>query len=252
MAHRNSSNLQPFLDRLNLRSRLLKEEQEAVLNLPVYAAQVRPNEDHVALGEMTDHATFVVSGVLGRFDQNANGERQITALHIAGDMADLNSVVEPRATSALQALSTTTILQVPHRPIREMTARYPALAEAFWRDCMVDAAVLAQWVVNLGRRSAAARIAHLLCETATRCRQGDDKQALRFDFPLTQAQLADATGLTSIHVNRTLKTLSGTVAVAQKSVDILDWDALAARGDFNRTYLQADIRPSERLRIMAA
>jgi CRP-like cAMP-binding protein len=238
---------------LNLRSVLLREEQDAVLNLPGYATQVKTNVDHVSLGEVTDHATFIVDGVLGRFGQNADGERQITALHIAGDMANLQSVVEPRATSALQALSTTTILRVPHQALREMTAKYPALAEALWRDCMVDGAVLAQWVVNVGRRSAEARIAHLLCETATRYRRGGERQALEFEFPLTQYQIGDATGLTSVHVNRTLRGgLKDLVSLARRTVRILDWDRLARRGDFEADYLQTDIVPSERLRIVPA
>jgi CRP-like cAMP-binding protein len=109
-----------------------------------------------------------VDGLVGRFDQNSLGARQITAFHIAGDMADLHSVVQPKATSALQALSTTTLLQVAHRDLRGIAARYPAIAEALWRDCIVDGAILAQWIVNVGRRDSKTRIAHLLCETAVR------------------------------------------------------------------------------------
>ncbi len=101
-----------------------------------------------------DHSSYVVAGMIGRFGQNSRGDRQITALHIKGDMADLHSVVQPTATSALRALSTSTILEVPHAKLRHVSGANPAIAEAFWRDCMVDSMVLAQWVVNVGRRDA--------------------------------------------------------------------------------------------------
>jgi CRP-like cAMP-binding protein len=160
--------LQRFLDRLLGRSVLSHEEQQAVLGLPTRTIQVGINRDFVGLDEVVDQVSLVVDGLVGRFDQNSLGARQITAFHIAGDMADLHSVVQPKATSALQALSTTTLLQVAHRDLRGIAARYPAIAEALWRDCIVDGAILAQWIVNVGRRDSKTRIAHLLCETAVR------------------------------------------------------------------------------------
>jgi CRP-like cAMP-binding protein len=215
---------------------------------------VSANHDFVRLDEMVDHCCVIVEGVAGRFGQNAQGARQITAFHIAGDMPNLHSLVQPRATSALQALTTTTILKIPHRVLRVVAARYPAVAEAFWRDCMVDAAILSQWVVNVGRRDAKTRIAHLLCETAVRFGANGRSDAAGFEFPVTQVHLADATGLTSVHVNRTLKALKsdGAVDVATRMVRILNWDLLARLGDFDPDYLQTDIRPEERIRIVGA
>lgn len=244
----NRAALQVFLDRLNLRSHLTPVEQQAVLDLPAFPADLKANIDHVALGELTEFASLVVTGVLGRFGQNARGDRQITALHIPGDMANLQSVVEPRATSALQALSRMMILKVPHQALRSAAARHPALAEALWRDCMVDAAILSQWVVNIGRRDAAGRIAHLLCETATR-RGVREIQALSFEFPLTQIQIADATGMTSVHVNRTLKALRSVVTLAGRTAHVLDWPQLVRLADFDPAYLQRAMEPGGRLRI---
>lgn len=84
--------------------------------------------------------------MVGRFGQTSEGARQITALHTAGDGLDLHSLVLPKDQYALQALSTATILRIPHAALRALAARYPAVAEAFWRDCSVDAAIAAQWV----------------------------------------------------------------------------------------------------------
>ncbi|MEH6664750.1 MAG: Crp/Fnr family transcriptional regulator [Brevundimonas sp.] len=247
MPHR--SNLQLFLGRLTSRSLLHTDEQQAILDLPAYASQVSGNQDFVCLGETSDFACLVAAGLVGRFGQNAEGGRQITALHIPGDMADLHSVVQPRAGSALQALTTTTILRIPHDAIRRVAARYPAVAEAFWRDCMVDAAILSQWVVNVGRRNARTRMAHLICEAATRSRKDGESQALTFQLPMTQAHLADSTGMTAVHVNRTLKSLVDVVKFSGSTVHIHDWDRLAATGEFDPGYLQIAAEPAERLRI---
>ena len=244
----NRHNLQKFLDRLTRRSVLTREEQEAVLGLPAFASHVQSNRDFVRLGEQLDHSCLVVAGYVGRFDQNANGARQITALHVPGDMADLHSVVQPEATSALQALSTATILRIPHSSVRETAACYPAIAEALWRDCMVDSAILAQWVVNVGRRDAKCRIAHLLCEIATRLGVAPAKGEIMFPFPVTQTQLADVTGLTAVHVNRTIQAMRREeLADVRVNARIFDWDALVEVGEFDADYLQVKVKPQRRL-----
>lgn len=243
--------LQRFLDRLMARSILTEQEQQAVMALPTRRVRYNASHDLVRLGEQVSHACFVAEGLVARFDQNAKADRQITSLYIAGDMASLLSVVQPTATSALMALSDATVLHVPHQGIREAMARHPALAEAFWRDCMVDAMIHAQWVVNVGRRNARSRIAHLLCEMGYRYGATRDGSPAFFRLPMTQSHLADATGLTPVHVNRTLKALaSDGVSFRAKSVRVEDWDVLAEVGDFDSGYLQANIQPQERLRIV--
>jgi CRP-like cAMP-binding protein len=251
MLQQTSSDLQPFLDRLTSRSVLSDAEQEAILGLPTRAFQAARGEDFVQLAERVHHACFIVDGFVGRFDQNSNGARQITAVHIPGDMPDLLSVVQPTATSALQALSTTTILQIPHHNLRQVAGSHPAIAEAFWRDCMVDAMIMAQWVVNVGRRNAQARIAHLLCEMAVRTKADLTKDQVRFDLRMNQDNLADATGLTAVHVNRSLMALREIgVTFRSGTVRVEDWMRLVNFGDFDPSYLQADIEPAERIRIV--
>ena len=250
----NRPNLQPFVDRLTSRSVLSEEEQQSVLNLPGYAEQVQSNRDFVPLGAHVDHVCLVIAGIVGRFDQNGEGTRQITAMHVPGDMCDLHSVVQPMPTSALQALSVATILRVPHAAIRATAARYPAVAEALWRDCMVDAAILSEWVVNVGRRDAKTRIAHLLCEMATRLHAAAGGNDFMVDFPVTQTQLAEATALTAVHVNRTLQSLraDGLIEWHQRIIRMPRWDALMERAEFDPAYLQAQLQPEQRLRIVQA
>ena len=252
MVQLSTSDLQPFLDRLISRSILTAEEQEAILGLPTTAFKAGRNEDFVKLGEPVRHCSFIVAGIVGRFDQNSNGERQITAVHLAGDIPDLLSVVQPKPTSALQALSATTILRIKHQALRDVAARHPAIAEAFWRDCTVDAMVMAQWLVNLGRRDAKARLAHLLCELALRLKADVSAQQVEFRLAMTQEHIANVTGLSLIHVNRSLMALRGIGTQFRSGVvSIQNWQHLQHLGDFDPTYLQLDLRTDQRLRIVA-
>jgi CRP-like cAMP-binding protein len=117
-------------------------------------------------------------------------------------------------------------------------ADYPNIALAFWRDCVVDAAILSKWSLNLGRASARQRIAHLLCELSLRYGAiGGD--SLRFDFPATQIHIGDATGLTNVHVNRIIREIGedGLARVRGGRVEILDFLSLAKEGDFDDAYL---------------
>lgn len=249
---RSDHDLQLFVDRLTARSVLTVEEQQAILALPTHRTELRAKQDFVHDGdEEVTHSSFIASGLVGRFGQTVTGARQITAFHIPGDMADLHSAVRPVGVGGLTALYDTTILHVPHAAIRRLAAHYPAVAEAFWRDCMLDAAILMQWVVNVGRRDARTRIAHILCEMSIRF--GGDRQIL-LDYPFfaTQDQLADAVALTNVHVNRSLKALrtEGLATFRHGAVEIHDWKRLAEVGEFDSAYLVADTAPERQKRLI--
>ena len=252
MLQQKQPDLQPFVDRLTSRSTLSPDEQAAIMGLPIRMVEIAPNHDLVRLGERTDHAAFVASGLVARVGQTSQGAKQITALHIAGDMPDLLSVVQPAAAFALEALSTTTVLRVPHAAIKQVLARYPAIAEALWRHSAVEANILAQWLTNTGRRNAKGRLAHLLCEMAIRCGKRKVKGSIVYNLPMTQVHFADATGLTPVHVNRSLKALKEVgVADSHKTVRIEQWDKLANVADFDSGYLQTECTPDDRIRILA-
>ena len=240
MTHNSASAIQLFVNRLDERSRLTRDEAGALLGLRGYSMLARNDTDIVSPGDATDHACLVVDGLVGRFGIVVEGRRQITALHIPGDMCDLHSVVAPNASWALQALAPTAVLRVPHRQLREIATAHPRIAEAFWRDCSVDASVLSQWVVNVGRRSALSRLAHLLCEMGVRLERAGLGSRHAFRLRATQTQLGDATGLTPVHVNRTMRALRADgVTMRGFEVRIADWDRLAEIGDFDEGYLRA-------------
>jgi CRP-like cAMP-binding protein len=219
-----------------------------LLGLAGQSREIAAHVDFVRQGMPVDHACLVVSGLVGRFGQNRRGVRQITCLYIPGDMADLPSVVTPKSAWGLAALADTTILRIAHVDLRRLANSFPGIAEAFWRDCVADGSLFSQWVVNVGRRDAVSRVAHLICEMAMRCEQAGQGDRRSFRLPLTQTDLGDATGMTNVHANRTLKDLRERSVVEFRSgmVTIRDWDQLVKIGQFDAGFLLLD-GPSPRI-----
>lgn len=246
------TDLQPFLDRLTSHSRLNEAEMDSILGLSQRSFNVGANEELVALGESVEQITVVIDGMLARFGVSDEGDRQFTALAVHGDAPDLTTVVLRGDTVPLMTLTQSTIVRVPHSALRAIAARYPAVAEAFWRHCSIDASITASWVINVGRRPTRARICHLLCELAVRLKINNKGRQVRLPFPLTQTQLADAVGVTTIHVNRILGMLrdDGVVHISGRMARIPDWEMLVKEGQFDRSYLKNDFGPGERLRIV--
>jgi CRP-like cAMP-binding protein len=240
--------LQRFVHRLTARSILTDEEKSALLALRGQVTQVDAHADFVQLGERVDHSCLIVKGLVGRFGQSFEGTRQITGLYLRGDMADLASVVSPKSPFGLEALTATTILRVPHADLRRVATEHPGIAEALWRDCVAEGSIFSEWVINVGHRDAMSRLAHLFCEMAIRSEGAGLGDRSLFTLPLTQNDLADATGLTAVHVNRTLKELriQGIVEVRSGNVTVPDWDRLVAAGDFDPGYMLLE-GPSPRI-----
>jgi CRP-like cAMP-binding protein len=228
-----------FLRRLGARSSLTDREREAVLSLSGEPERISAHRDFVRLGEETQHSCLIVDGLVARFAQLEDGSRQIVSLHVPGDMVDLYSLILPRAPSPLHALTASIIIKVPHSALRRLAFKHEGLSAAIWRDCVVDGAIMAQWLVNIGRKNARSRLAHLICEMAVRYAQVGQVENGSFLFPVTQEQLGDATGLTPVHVNRSLKSLreEGLIQWIKARVTVLDWDRLSDAGEFSADYL---------------
>ncbi|MES2904061.1 MAG: Crp/Fnr family transcriptional regulator [Pseudomonadota bacterium] len=228
-----------YLRRLVLRSDLTAGEQAAIATLPGEFTEIGPQRDMVSPGRTMNYACLVVTGLAARFDQLANGQRQFTALHIPGDMCDLHSVPAPVAGWGIQALTSTLYLKVPHLALRALIDNHPALALAFWRDTIVDASILSKWISALGRRSAEARLAHLLCEVAIRLEQSGEGTRRQFRLRATQIHIADFLGISTVHVSRSLQSLRarGLVEVQDYTYLLPDFPALAHFAEFDPTYL---------------
>lgn len=227
-----------WLRRLEMRSPLTDFDRETVMGLPGQVRRYASSRDVVRLGERTHSSCLVVDGIVARFGQTSEGHRQLTALYIPGDMADLHSAVLPVVSAPLQSTVSATIYTVSHDILRRAAERSPTLARAFWRDCVADAQIASEWLLNVGRRGALAKLAHLLCELS--CRYGAIGLPNReFSLNLTQTHIGESLGLTGVHVNRMMRALRdrGLVATEGTVLRILDWHGLVGVGDFDPGYL---------------
>ena len=190
-------------------------------------------------GDKPDHVHVMVEGWAARAKILPDGSRQITAFLLPGDFCDLHVTILGEMDHSILALTDARIAYVPHSEMEELPRRRPELVRAFWWATLVDEAVLRSWVINVGRRSAYERIAHLFCELHARLKlvglAGDDEFAL----PLTQEVLADATGLTPVHVNRTLQSLraDGLIELCDRRLTILSPERLRRKAGFDANYL---------------
>lgn len=235
----NYSAIDLFVRRLSTHSVLSSAECDAIRDLPRTSMDIRAHIDFLRAGEVATHASIVSEGLVGQFGQTEDGKRQFVSIHVPGEMVNLPSVMTPRATTSLNALAVSTVEKIPHESLRALTCSYPAIASAFWRDCIIDSRIVAQWLVNVGRRDARSRIAHFLCEVGTRYRMLDQSDGQSFRLQMSQEQLGDALGLTSVHINRMLMTLRADKLVAfdRNYVQILDPQALVRTGEFDPGYL---------------
>ena len=171
-----------------------------------------------------------------------DGDRQIVSVHVPGDFIDLEAALLSVADHNVQSLTRCEFALFPIAAVKALMKSHPQIAEALWVDTLVDASVYREWIVNVGRRDARSRIAHILCEFARRLEIAGLASKTGYELPMTQEQMADATGLTSVHVNRTLKGLErdGLVARTKRHVGIPDWERLRAVGGFSELYLHLD------------
>ena len=192
-------------------------------------------------GARAAECILLIEGIGCRHKETRDGARQIISFHLAGDFLDLQQMWLPRADHVVQTLSPAMIARIAAQDLRALAAERPRIGEALWRDTLIDGAIAREWVVNVGRRDAMARIAHLLCEYAARREAAGFGPRDRFDLPMTQEQIGDTTGLTSVHVNRKLHELEALDVIARdrRTLHIRDWPRLMRIGDFDATYLHA-------------
>jgi CRP-like cAMP-binding protein len=225
----------------------LSEAEQAVLrSLPAHLRQVEARRDIVVDGDWPAELSLLIEGFACRYKLLANGKRQIMALLIPGDICDLRALLTGRMDHAVAALNECRVATIPREKIFEVMEKSPRIELALWRDTMLDAALYRQWLINLGRRAADQRIAHLLCELWTRLEAIGRAQVATYELPITQSDLADAMGLSLVHVNRSLKHLreGGLITFRENEVRVHDWDRLREVAVFDPGYLQLRPDPS--------
>jgi CRP-like cAMP-binding protein len=162
------------------------------------------------------------------------------SFHIPGDIPDLQSLHLEVMDHNLGTVVASKVAFIPHETVRLFLRAHPRIADVFWRETLIDAAVFREWVVNVGRREAYGRIAHILCEVYVRLRAVGLVNGHSYLMPVTQAELGDATGMSTVHVNRTLQELrrDGFISTPRSGQVVIEsWDGLQKAGEFDQTYL---------------
>jgi CRP-like cAMP-binding protein len=218
---------------------LSSADEEAIRALPGRVRRLEAYEDIVSEGDRPNAICVIIDGFACRYKALENGQRQIVSFHNAGDVPDAQSLHIPRMDHSVGALDDTTVLHISHEAMFDLFKRMPSIAALFWRWTLIEASVFREWVLNVGRRDAYQRMAHLLCEVMTRMEVMGLVEGQTCQLPITQAELGDATGMSTVHVNRTLQALRAEKLIRLKtgSLTILNWEGLKKAGGFDPAYL---------------
>ena len=233
------------LDKLRLRDILTAEEEEVFRGSVAEIRELPAGRLLVRSGTTLSHSTLLLDGIAARFKDLADGQRQIMELHIGGDFLDLHGFLLKELDHNVGAITPVRFGIVPHEAIRRITDQHPHLARMLWFSTLLDAAIHRERILSIGRRSASARLAHLFCEMSVRMEIVGLGERDLYPLPLTQGDLADASGLTSVHVNRMLKKLRDQELMTFRNGEVVihDWEQLQRTAEFDPTYLHLDRRP---------
>jgi len=228
-----------LLRRWSKHTQLTAEDRAALLSLPYTRKSFGKDAYLVREAQPATECQLLLRGFAFRQKLLRSGARQIISFHIPSEFVDLQNSVLGVADHSVQSLNRCEAAIIPRGPLMELAEARPAIRRAMWIDTLIDASIFREWVVNVGRRDSRARIAHLLCELVKRLQAIGMGTGETFEFPLTQEQVADATGLTAVHTNRTLQSLrrDGLIQLASGRLTVLDWEGLRNVGDFDELYL---------------
>jgi len=228
-----------LIRKLESTSDLTAEDALALRGLPLKTRRVEGEEEVVREGDRPSDCCLLVEGMLVRQKTTPSGRRQIMSVHVPGDLPDLQSLHLDTMDHAISAVGPGTVAFIPNAAVKDFLQRRPRLAEAFARDALIDAAIHREWLCNIGARSAYQRTSHLLCEVFLKMKAVGLATERQCPFPLTQRDLADCMGLSSVHVNRTLQQLrmEELIQLSDKLLTIFDLEALQSAGEFDPTYL---------------
>ena len=238
----------PLVRKLESITDITPEERQALLDLPMKVQAIGADQDIVREGDRPSRCCLLVQGFACRYKMTLPGKRQIMAFHIPGDIPDLQSLHLATLDHSLGTITPCEVGFIHHEDMHKLIRHCPRLGDLFWRDTLIDAAIFREWMVGLGRREAYGRIAHLFCEMMVKLRAVGLADGNTCDLPITQTELGDALGVSTVHVNRVLQELRGDGLITLRSgtLTVLDWDGLRQAGEFDPAYLHLDPKHLDR------
>jgi CRP-like cAMP-binding protein len=237
--------IEAHLLKLRARDEISADEEQAMRSIVGKVVDLEADRTVIRHGEELHNSTLLLSGWLARAKDLPGGERQLTELHVPGDFADLHSFTLKQLDHDVVSLTRCRVALVPHEGLLTITERFPHLARVLWLMTNIDASIQREWTLSLGQRAAIARMAQLFCELNVRLAVVGLSNQDTYDFPLTQVELGQTLGLTSVHVNRTLQELRrrGVISLEAGRLTIHDLDALKRIAEFDGQYLYLQRRP---------
>jgi CRP-like cAMP-binding protein len=237
--------LATLLAKLRVRDAVSEAEERALRESVAEFRELPAGKIIVRANEPLSHSILLVSGFAHRYKDLADGQRQIMELHVSGDFVDLHGFLLKYIDHHVGAVTDVRLAFVPHEALRRITEEHPHLARLLWLSTLLDAAIHREKILSIGRRIALARIAHMFCELYLRLETVGLAAKDRYLLPLTQADLADACGLTSVHVNRMLKRLRDDNLLTFRGGEVVihDMAALKRAAEFRVDYLHVDRQP---------
>jgi CRP-like cAMP-binding protein len=223
-------------DRLTSIAELSEDDLELLTRMPSTISHFSSHDQVLRKSEQPSRCCLLLQGYLGWKD---DGDGQIMSIHVPGDIPDFHTNVAPRLTAHLIALGPAVVTFVPHAFFREISSRSANLHLALQLLSVVDAACLRNWIVNLGSRDSLTRVAHLICEIATRLQAVGLARDNRFLSPFTQSDLGSACAISAVHANRVIQELRRRQVLSWESrtIAIRDWQALCGLARFEPDYL---------------
>lgn len=217
-----------------------EEELQAFLPLIKVKGRISRGEDIIGRGSTPGHSTVLLTGLACRYKMSEHGRRQIFTFQYPGDFCDFHRYVSPELDDAVGALTDCSIGVILYEDIGRITAQYPKLGHALWRDAMIEVSIFRERLLNVSQRPALARIANLLCEQMARLEAIGVKNTI---IPLTQVDLADASGLSVVHMNRTIQDLRelGVLSKNNHAIEVVDRDRLIDVAKFDGRYLKPEV-----------
>jgi CRP-like cAMP-binding protein len=232
-------NLHPLIRKLESIAPVTDNEKQAIVGLPMVLRDLGADQDIVREQDPASQCCLILDGFACRYKILPSGKRQIFSFHIPGDIPDLQTLHLQVMDHNVGTLVPSKVAFISHETVRAFLRAHLRIADVFWRHTLIDAAIYREWMAGIGRRDAHARIAHLLCELFLRLKAVGLTHGDAYEMPITQAELADSLGLSTVHVNRTLQQLrrSGIISTSREKVVVRNWNKLQEAGEFDPTYL---------------
>ncbi|MHC2021376.1 helix-turn-helix domain-containing protein [Methylobacterium sp. CM6247] len=228
----------PFIRKLESLAPLSDADRTMLERISGKPCSVPAHTDLVREGDKPDGVFLVMEGFVCRQKHQSNGLSQIMAYLLPGDFCDLDVALLDEMDHTLTTVSSCQIVHLTPETIAELM-HYPGIARALRMTTLVDEATLREWLVNIGCRSALSRMAHLFCELLTRMKAVGHAVEDSCILPLTQAALGNTTGITTVHVNRTLQAMreQGLITFKKGRLTVLDLPRLKKIATFRPNYL---------------